>query len=268
MKNWKGKTVVIAGGSRGLGLALAREFGNLGADLILLARGDAELQQVAKRLEKDAISVRTRSMDALDPESVEQAFAAIGQDSKIDVLVNAIGKSTRSDIENMDLDEAEALMDLNYFSALRCTRAALPKLLDSRGHLVNIGSLSSKTAWPFMTPYSASKFALAALTHQLRIELGDRLHAMLVCPGPIKREDAGQRYEEEATGLPDAAKQPGGGARLKGICPARLSRLIVRGCEKRKAELVVPWKANLLFIASSLSTRLGDWLLKKSGKSQ
>lgn len=260
--------MAVAGGSKGLGLEVARAFGHAGAKVVLMARTETDLDEAVRQLAGEQIDVEQQVFDATDWESVEQAFEQIiSRFGDLKVLVNAIGKSTRANIEQLDLAEAEHLMDVNYFSALRCTKAAMGSLAKQNGHLVNIGSLSSKTAWPYMTPYTASKFALAGLTHQCRIELGHQFHSMLVCPGPIKREDAGTRYEKHASGLPEEAQQPGGGAKVKGVCPRKLAKRIVRGCEKRKAEIIVPFKAKILFIAASISTRLGDWLLGKSRKS-
>ncbi len=94
-------------------------------------------------------------------------------------------------------------------------------MLKTRGHIVNIGSLAAKMASRYLGAYPASKFAVAAYTHQLRLELGPQgLHVLLVCPGPIARPDAGQRYSGEA-GRPPGVRpeRPGGGVRLKGIDP-------------------------------------------------
>jgi hypothetical protein len=87
---------------------------------------------------------------------------------------------------------------------------------------------------------------------------------MLVCPGPIAREDAGQRYAAAAPDIPATAQAPGGGARVKAIDPAELAAAILRACEARKPELIVPAKARLLFAISQLSARWGDWLLRRS----
>ncbi|MEC9093472.1 MAG: SDR family NAD(P)-dependent oxidoreductase [Planctomycetota bacterium] len=269
MKSWSNKTIVIAGGSQGLGLEIARAFGEAGGKVILMARTVASLEQAVQELKSANIDAQYCPLDATQWQSAQTAFESIiNEFGQIDVLVNAIGKSTRSNIRDLDLQEAVDLMDLNYFSALHCTKAALESLVQTQGHVVNIGSLSCKTAWPFMTPYTASKFALAGLTHQLRIEMGSKIHSLLVCPGPIQRKDAGARYSRKTTGLPESANAPGGGAKLKGICPAKLSRMIVRGCERHQSELIVPFKARFLFILSAISTRLGDWLLRKSGNSK
>jgi len=86
---------------------------------------------------------------------------------------------------------------------------------------------------------------------------------LLVLPGPIARSDAGSRYDDQAAGLPSGAGQPGGGIRLKGIDPAKLAQRILRACERRQPELVVPASARLLFALQQLSPRLGDWIIRK-----
>ena len=129
---------------------------------------------------------------------------------RLDALVNAVGLSTRKLIKDTSLADYREYMAVNFESAVRCSLACIDLLVEARGHLVNIGSLSSKTAWPFMAPYTTSKMALAGFTQQLRLEGPAELHVMLVCPGPIRRNDAGQRYQDQTDGLPDEAAKPGG----------------------------------------------------------
>jgi short-subunit dehydrogenase len=137
-------------------------------------------------------------------------------------------------------------------------------LIANRGHLVNIGSLSAKTASRFLGAYPASKFPVAAYSQQLRLELAPQgVHVLLVCPGPLAREDAGRRYDAQAADLPDTARRPGGGVKLKGISPPRLARKIVQYCQRRRPELVMPARARVLFALAQLSPTLGDWILKK-----
>jgi NAD(P)-dependent dehydrogenase (short-subunit alcohol dehydrogenase family) len=94
----------------------------------------------------------------------------------------------------------------------------LPHLLRTRGHVVQIGSLAAKSAGRYLGAYPASKFPLTAYSQQLRLELGSQgLHTLLVCPGPLCRDDAGTRYNAAAGGLPPEARKPGGGVKLAGI---------------------------------------------------
>jgi short-subunit dehydrogenase len=186
---------------------------------------------------------------------------------RLDLLANCAGKSARGEVAATSADDFRELLDLNFLSTVRCTRAALPHLLNSRGHVVQIGSLSAKTASRYLGAYPASKFPLAAYAQQLRLELGPQgLHCLLVCPGPIRREDAGSRYDAAAAELPPAARQPGGGVKLKGIDPDWLGRRILVVCERREPELVVPARAKLLFAIAQLWPRLGDWIVTRMTK--
>jgi short-subunit dehydrogenase len=156
------------------------------------------------------------------------------------------------------------LLELNFLAAVRCTRAASPHLIASRGHLVLIGSLAAKTASRYLGAYPASKFPVAAYAQQLRYELNPQgVHVLLVCPGPIARADAGRRYDEQAGGLPASARKPGGGVKLKGLSQERLVATILQYCERRKPELVMPAKSRLLFAVAQLSPRLGDWIITR-----
>ena len=162
-------------------------------------------------------------------------------------------------------DKFRELFELNFLSLVRCTQAAAPHLIAARGHVVNIGSLAGKSAARYLGAYPASKFPVSAYSQQLRLELGPQgLHLLLVCPGPIARLDAGQRYE--AANLPPEARQPGGGVALPGIPPEELAAKILRACERRQAELVIPGKARWLFAIAQLSPSWGDWIVRKMTK--
>jgi hypothetical protein len=84
---------------------------------------------------------------------------------------------------------------------------------------------------------------------------------LLVCPGPIARKDIDDRYQQQVEGLPASARLPGGGARLKQLCPDRLAVKVMKACQGRKAELIIPWHARLLTVIAHISPRLGDRVL-------
>ena len=265
MSYWREKVVVVTGGSRGFGNVLARSFAGAGASLVLAARGGERLDAAADKLYRRGAQVLAVPTDVTDPSQVEAMIAAtIERFGKIDALVNNAGRSPRGELARTSAEDFGELMDLNLLGAVRCTQAALPHLLTARGHVVNIGSLASKVAARWGGAYAATKFALAAYSQQLRLELEDEgLHVLLVCPGPIARDEPRERSEEELAGLPPSARKPGSGVRMKQLDPARVAAAVLRACERRRKELVIPRRARLLFVLSAISPTWGDWLVRK-----
>ena len=263
MSHWQNKTIAITGGSKGLGLELAQHFSAAGAQVVIIARDQQRLTEACQ----GSPNIYPIVADVLDGNQVSTTIEAIiEQHGKIDVWINNVGKSTRADLLTSDIKAYQSMMEINFYSAVQCSTAVLPHLANSSGSLVNIGSLASKTAWRNMSPYSASKHALAAFSHQVRLEGPPNVNCLSVYPGPIRREDAGERYAQEASGLDPAAAQPGAGVILKGICPKRLVAKIDRAIHRRKKELIVPGRARILFSLLQLSPSLGDWILKRSAK--
>ena len=280
MSYWQNKVAIVTGGSSGLGLAIAKNLYAAGSSVVLAARdadrlktATGEVRAAATELttgpvkgsgigQREAIGI---SCDITRDDQVASLIdSTLDRFGQLDVLVNCAGKSGRGKVLETTPQQFQEMWELNFLALVRCTRAAAPHLLKSRGHLVNIGSLASKSASKFLGAYPATKFAVAAYTQQLRLELEpEGLHVLLVCPGPIKRDDAGQRYAEQAKNLPDAAGQPGGGVKLDKIEPERLAKKILSACERRKKELVIPCKSKMLFAVSQLSPSLGDWVVNR-----
>lgn len=263
MRYWKDKFVIIVGGSTGFGKALASCLLQAGAKVTIGARSAKQL--AATQAELSSIGqVTTLEMDACDIDSLRSAIGPLlDSQVQIDAVFNCVGKSTREEVLEVDVEKFEEMMEVNLHSAVNVARTFVPELVKSCGHLVNIGSLASKTAWPFVTSYAVSKSAMATYTHQLRLEGPSEVHYLLVCPGPIARPDTGARYDAQVNQLPEHARAGGAGAKIKGIPPARLAQKIMRACEKRKRELVVPAYARIAFIAAAISPALGDWILRK-----
>jgi len=265
MNYWHQKRAIVTGGSSGLGRAVARALVEAGARVAIVARGQQQLDETVAGLTGrggDAFGIKADVTLAADvarlAETLQQRWDGV------DFFCHAAGRSMRGDLLTTSPAEFQLLWELNTLSAVRCVHALATPLIESRGHVVFIGSLASKVAPRFLGAYPASKFPLPALAQQLRLELGPQgVHTLLVCPGPIARADGGPRYEEQAANLPPAAHRPGGGAKVKTIDPDHLARQILRACQRRKAELIVPAKARMLFALAQLSPRLGDWLLTK-----
>ena len=265
MSYWQDKVAVITGGSRGLGKALATQLASAGARVVVAARHADTLEAAIAPLRAAGRTVLPIAADVTSQPDVERLFGrTIEEFGRLDVLVNSVGRSARGQVIETSPEEFEELLNVNFLSVVRCTRAAMPHLIQAKGHLVNVGSLAGKAATRYVGAYPASKFALTAYTQQLRLELRPQgVHVMLVCPGPIARDDAAERYAHQTAGLPDKARKPGAGVRFRAIQPEKLSRVILRACQRRKPELVYPPAVRLLVAMGQLSPRLGDWLIRR-----
>lgn len=265
MHFWREKVALITGGSAGFGLELARTMLAAGAHVIITGREATRLEQAVATLRATAPHIAGEVCDARDDAQVIAMMDRVVQrHGRLDALVNNIGQSTRGLAAETTPGRYQELWETNFLTAVRATRAALPALLQSRGHLIFMGSLASKSAARFLGAYPPTKFAVAAYAQQLRLELRDQgLHVLLVCPGPIARRDANVRYSDQTAGLPSEARRPGGGVQLRGVPPAELAERMLRACERRDAELIVPSSARWLFALAQLWPRLGDWILLK-----
>jgi len=258
---WHNKVVLVTGGSSGLGRIIAETFHKAGAKLALVALEKADVEKAAAEIGGDTLPIHA---DITRQDDVDRIFEMVKHHfSGLDVLVNNAGRSMRGMVLDTTPEQFQALFDLNVLGTVRCTRAAVPMLLERKGHIVNIGSLAAKSAVKYVGAYPVSKFAVAAYSQQLRLEL-EGLHVLLVCPGPIRREDERLYPLEGLEGIPESARKPGAGVKVGRIDPNCLAQKILTYCERRKPELVMPGKARILFAISQLFPALGDWLVNKS----
>lgn len=265
MTYWQSKVAVVTGASQGFGKILAEHLVRQGCHVVLVARNPERLEAAAKEIDPSGQRTTLLPTDVTLDDDVVELFAQVSQQhDRLDALFNIAGASSRGHLLETCVDDFLCSFDLNVLSAIRCTQAALPLLLESGGHVVNMGSLASKSASKYIGPYATSKFALAGMNHQLRLELQSQgVHVLLVCPGPIAREEVGLRYQQQTEGLPEAARRPGAGVKVKAIDPHHLAQRVLRCCERRQAELIIPGKARVLFAIAALSAGWGDWLLRR-----
>lgn len=265
MNYWQDKVVLVTGGSSGLGRVIAESFASAGAKVVIVGLEPEAVEKAAAEFRRSGSDALGLPGDITRQEDVDRLFsAALDRFGRLDVLVNNAGRSMRGKVLDTTPEQFRDLMELNLIALVRCTRAAVPHLLRQRGHVVNIGSLAAKSAARWVGAYPATKHAVAAYSQQLRLELEpEGLHVLLVCPGPIARDDPRLYPLEGLEGIPESARRAGAGVKVKAAAPEELGRMILRACERRRAELVVPAKARLLFALSQLSPRLGDWLVRR-----
>jgi short-subunit dehydrogenase len=184
-----GKVVLITGGSRGLGLVLAREFASRGAKLALCARSADKLEIARQELEKSGTEVITRPADLTNQHEVKAVIDEVVQHyGKIDVLVNNAGIIQVGPAENMEIADYEKAMQVNFWAPLYAIHASLPYFKrQGAGRIVNITSIGGKIAVPHLLPYSASKFAAVGLSEGLNAELRQHnIHVTTVVPNLMR----------------------------------------------------------------------------------
>ncbi len=275
---WTGRWIVVCGGTSGLGLQIVIAAAQQKTNLLIVGRDPARLE-VAKAIAMDqgAISAICYSID-LSPKELSTPVRKSEEDDwfrlrewlsthNVDLLINAVGRSDRGPLEQLSDTDLASMFNDNLICTWNMIRATLESLKRARGTIVNIGSLAGLVSAPGMGGYSISKSALTALSRQLRLELaGDGVHVLLVCPGPIAREDSGTRYQKLAAqrGLANQpATEAGGGVKLKLADPKRLCQKILDAAHRRQKELVTPRKAAWLAAIANLWPSMADWILRK-----
>ena len=250
----KDKTVLITGGSRGLGLVMAREFAREGSRLALCARDEQELDQARVDLEKLGAEVMVVPCDVTNRQDVNVMIAAVNNRfGAVDVLVNNAGVIQVGPLEVMTTEDFEQAMQAHFWGPLNTILAVLPSMRQRKtGRIVNISSIGGKVSVPHLVPYSASKFALVGLSKGLRAELiKDGIKVTTVCPGlmrtgsPRNADFKGQHQFEYAWfSISDALP-------LLTVSAENAARQVVRACKRGQAELVisVPAKIAVLFDA-------------------
>jgi NAD(P)-dependent dehydrogenase (short-subunit alcohol dehydrogenase family) len=259
--DFNGKSVVITGGSRGLGLVLARQLAREGAKLTLVARDASELERASEdvRTREPFANVLTVVADVRKRYDAERAIAAaLTQFGAVDVLVNNAGIIQVGPIDHMKLGDYEDAMNTHFWGPLYMVLAALPHMRrEGSGRIVNISSIGGKIAMPHLVPYSASKFALAGLSDGLRIELArDGISVTTVCPGlmrtgsPINAMFKGKRPQEFAW-FAIADSLP-----LASVNAERAASQIINACRRGDAELVISVQAKIAVLARAVAPEL------------
>lgn len=249
------KVVLITGGSRGLGLVMAREFAARGAKLAILARDAEELQRAKEDIERRGLPVFTAVCDVTDQKDVESAVANIrGVVGPVDVLVNNAGVIQVGPLEVQTQSDFEDAMQIHFWAPYYTMQAVLPDMRRRRaGRIVNISSIGGKIAVPHLAPYCASKFALAGMSSAMRAELfKDNVFVTTVYPGLMRTGShinalfKGQNEKEFTlfslmNGLP-----------VTSVSAESAARQIIDAASRGDAEIIVSLQAKIAAKAAAL----------------
>jgi NADP-dependent 3-hydroxy acid dehydrogenase YdfG len=187
----KGQTALITGASRGIGLAIARKLGAMGAKLAICARNAERLQQAETELRKAGARTLAVATDVCNAEAVEALVKRVQQElGEIDILVNNAGVGIFSALQELSEADWDRVMDTNLKSVYLCSRAVAPQMIRRRtGHIINISSLAGKNAFAKGGVYCASKWGLQGMTACMAEDLrGYGIRVSAVCPGTVETE--------------------------------------------------------------------------------
>jgi short-subunit dehydrogenase len=244
----RNKVVLITGGSRGLGLALAREFARRGSHLILCARSGDELARARQDLDDSQGRIITHICDITQRDQVEAMIGdTISDFGRIDILVNNAGTMSVGPIQSMTVDDFEHAMDVMFWGMVYATLAALPQMQrQPEAHIVNITSIGGKVAVPHLIPYSCAKFAAVAFSEGIGAELANTsVKVTTIAPGLMRTGsylNAWFKGAEEGESAWFSAS-----ASLPGIAmgAGRAARQIIRAMEQGRAERILSTSANV-----------------------
>lgn len=237
--DFKGKTAVITGASSGIGMALAREFARLGANVVMGARSEEKLKELAAELESQGAVTAYRVTDVTKEEDcrglIETAADAFGG---IDILVCNAGISMRAIFDDVDLSVIHRLMDVNFWGTVNCTKFALPYLQKSHGSLVGVSSVAGIHGLPGRTGYSASKYAMTGFLETIRVEnLKKGLHVMIACPGFTASNVRFAALTADGSSQGETPRDEG-----KMMTPEEVAHRIIKGIAGRKRFLTMEFQ--------------------------
>ena len=249
------KVALVTGGSRGLGLELARQICARGGKVALIARDSEELARAKTDLDRFATEVLTIQCDLLETAQIQSAVQQILQRfGKINILINNAGTIEIGPIEHMQLKDFDRSMRLHFWAPFILYLLLAPHMRANGGRIVNISSIGGRIAVPHMAAYSASKFALAGFSDAIRAELArDNILVTTVTPGLMRKGDHAAEYKwfDWSRKIPFAS-----------ISVERAARKIVNACRRGKPVLVMPWSAYFIITANALFPNLTARVMK------
>jgi NAD(P)-dependent dehydrogenase (short-subunit alcohol dehydrogenase family) len=257
---FSGRTVVVTGGSRGLGLELARGFVAEGARVVICAREEVELARAEDELRKiPRAEVMSVVCDVTERVQVEAMFERVhARFGAVDVLVNNAGLIQVGPLESMTEEDFDEAMRVHFWAPLYTTQAVLPDMKRRGfGRIVNIASIAGKVSVPHLVPYSASKFALVGLSDGLRAELAqDGILVTTVCPGLMRTGSPPNAFfkgdhEAEYAWFMLGDSMPG-----LSMNSARAASKILEACRRGDAEALVGLPAKVAALARTLAPNL------------
>jgi NAD(P)-dependent dehydrogenase (short-subunit alcohol dehydrogenase family) len=261
------KSVLVTGTSKGIGFETALAFARAGYRVHATMRNPAGSPSLAAVTAKENLPITVTAMDVDDDASVAEGIAAIqAEHGPIDVLVNNAGVECFGSIEELPMSDFRAVMETNYFGVLRCVKALIPQMRERRqGTIINVSSVAGSFSQPPTSPYSASKWALEAMSEGLAGEMkAFGVRVVLIKPGIIDTSMAQRISKLDSSLYPHLARMSGFFAATLAGEPARpslVAQLMVDVANSDSWQLryvVGPGAGDLLAFRKSMSDE--DWV--------
>src|SRR2546423_9008233 len=259
------KVVLITGGSRGLGLVIARQICARGGNVALIARDPDELARAKADLSTRGGNVLTIQCDLLDAEQIHAAVReVIDRFGKIDILVNNAGIIEVGPMEHLTPEDFERAMRLHFWAPFELISQVVPEMrIWGGGRIINISSIGGKVAVPHMASYSASKFALTGFSDAVRAELArDNIHVTTVAPGTMR---TGSHVNAKFKGRHDnefAWFAASAGAPFISMSADRAARKILAACRRGQPSLTLTFAARAAILGNALFPNLTGYTMK------
>ncbi len=269
MKNaLKSKVVVITGASSGIGEAMAKLYAQMGAKVVLGARSEDKLKQLAEQITAQGGQAAYCATDVTKEQDCKQLIqTAVSAFGGVDVLICNAGISMRAIFDDVELSVLHRLMDVNFWGTVYCAKYALPYLQASKGSLVGISSVAGLHGLPGRTGYSASKYAMTGLLETIRIEnIKKGLHVMVACPGFTA---SNVRF----SALVADGSQQGSTPREEGkmMTAEQVAKIVARGIARRKRLCLMEAEGRATHFVKKFAPGLLDkifyWVMSKEPNS-
>ncbi|HSL49429.1 MAG TPA: SDR family NAD(P)-dependent oxidoreductase [Candidatus Deferrimicrobiaceae bacterium] len=250
MADPRGRVALVTGASSGIGAATARAFAGAGLRVALCARRKDRLERLAADLTAQGAEASVHAVDVTDAFAVPAMVDAVtARWGRLDVLVNNAGRGFAATLEQTTAEELRALMELNVVAVLGATQAVLPIMRrQGSGHIINVSSIVGRRAVPYRAAYSATKFALGALSETLRVELtGSGIAVTLVYPIRTVTEF----HQAEVQKVPWRPMGPVQSAE-------RVARSILSCVRRPRPEVYPYWPVRVLAVMSVIAPGLVD----------
>ncbi|HET9986368.1 MAG TPA: SDR family oxidoreductase [Longimicrobiales bacterium] len=251
-----GRVVLITGGSRGLGLVMAREFARHGCRVAICARDPQELERARADLEARGADAAAFTCDVARENDARDLVARVTERfGGIDILVNNAGIIQVGPLRWMTLADFEREMAVNFWGGVHATLAVLPQMRHRRaGRIVNITSIGGEVAIPHLLPYSCSKAAAVAFSEGTRAELARYgISVTTVVPGLMRTGSPVNAFFKGSAAAEFTWFSLGDATPLTAMSAERAARRIVRAARHREAEVTLSWQARALRLVRALA---------------